>query len=782
MKRTLKIKAFVKFVVPAYFITLLALSFSNPANAVVTGDMPVGETGEALQETSLSLNICPTCDWQDPKIDNYTPDIAKKLEEQEGKNTANTFIFPHLLEFDAPKETGGSAFDKAIAGFPLEISNIAGSAVFYPVTTSAGLNLPDVSFHPRSSGLFGQTGRPLGVFSPEGFAFNKPKLSEQLGQQPQINVVHGGDRIDFAGEKPSIHHFFAFDGKPVTVSEADCPGIVAQGYGDKNPFVGLETSVFKAYIAGSPESPEFYIKISRKVAEQMQGWDLDMFDGFQPSGKDDYYIFRIPEGELICYRMKQGDSDPHVPNDPYFYPKEKKKKSKSFFGGFGLSIGPISTGSGGSDDSAPAKSQWALSTVGFKPLGGKEGRSAWDIETGQDNPVIIAVIDSGLDFLHPDFSLDNLYINTKEIPGNFIDDDGNGYVDDIAGWNFVDWNNAPFDDDGHGTVVSGIIAATSNNSEGIAGINWGAKIMPLKVSDSSGVSTAFNSAKAVIYAADNGAKVINLSIGGRKISKIEQMAIDYAYSKGCLIIAAAGNEGIDIKDYAPASLRGVITVGGTDQEDNPVENYNFGENVFISAPAKNIFSLRARNTSTLGRQLLNMHSFGPDRLYYIASGTSFAAPIVSATATLLFAHNPSLTNVQAEWILRKSSVDVGKKGWDPYAGYGRLDALKALSSEIENFIYARLFRLKKKGNLLEIYGTAAASSFGQYSLEIGEGAEPDNWRKINESSAQAGNSKIGSVKLDEIKGASEWTVRLSVKDKNGKEDVATKTFKVKDYL
>jgi subtilisin family serine protease len=420
--------------------------------------------------------------------------------------------------------------------------------------------------------------------------------------------------------------------------------------------------------------------------------------------------------------------------------------------------------------------------VGYGPLSKKKARSAWDIERGLDRPVTVAVIDSGLDFMHPDFSLDNLWVNTNEIPANFIDDDRNGYVDDVVGWNFVDWNNAPFDDDGHGTVVAGIIAANTNNSKGISGINWGAKVMVLKVSDSEGRTTAFDTAKAIVYAVNNGAEVINLSLGGGKASLIEQMAVDYATMKGVVVVAAAGNEGIDISDYAPASLRGVITVGGTDTEDKPVERYNYGDNVFIAAPAKRIFSLRARNTSTLGRNMLNMHSFGPDRAYYIADGTSFAAPIVSGTISLMLARDPSLSNEQIAWALRSTARDVGKKGWGPYTGFGRLDAFEALKANAGEFVWAQLWEPEKVKDVLVIYGTGYAASFDSYRLELGKGKRPGKWRTLHESKKPLISGAAGVVKAEDLKKSSYWTLRLSITDKNGKTSQDTLTLMTKDYF
>ena len=168
--------------------------------------------------------------------------------------------------------------------------------------------------------------------------------------------------------------------------------------------------------------------------------------------------------------------------------------------------------------------QWGLQRIGFLPPG--TGASAWDIESG-GTPVIVAVIDSGIDFFHPDLERHNIWQNPgEELNGK--DDDGNGYVDDLIGWNFIDDNNNPWDQAGHGTHISGVIAAARGNGAGIAGINSGAQIMPLKALNFLGRGRSVAIAEAIYYAVRNGARVINISFGGEHVSVIEKKAIDHA--------------------------------------------------------------------------------------------------------------------------------------------------------------------------------------------------------------------------------------------------------------
>lgn len=166
--------------------------------------------------------------------------------------------------------------------------------------------------------------------------------------------------------------------------------------------------------------------------------------------------------------------------------------------------------------------QWAIKRVGLTNGPG----SAWDLVGPDPQPIVVAVIDTGLDWNHLDFDWTNIWKNENEVPDNGVDDDNNGFIDDIIGWNFYDRSNNPWDHDGHGTIVSGIIAARQNNGVGMAGINPYARIMVLKALNSFGHSRASYLAAAIVYAVDNGARVINMSVGGKEITAIEREAID----------------------------------------------------------------------------------------------------------------------------------------------------------------------------------------------------------------------------------------------------------------
>lgn len=327
--------------------------------------------------------------------------------------------------------------------------------------------------------------------------------------------------------------------------------------------------------------------------------------------------------------------------------------------------------------------QWGLYNNGSNPVGhpGKVGadidaQKAWDIQKGSSN-VVVAVLDTGVDWDHPDLSA-RIWSNTDEIPGNGIDDDHNGYIDDVRGWDFANNDNNPMDDNGHGTVNAGIIGADTNNGVGIAGVDWHCQLMPVKVLDNTGWGLYSWWAKGLQYAADNGAKVISMSMGGQGANDTLKAAVDYAYGLNCVICASMGNDNSNTV-YYPAAYPNVIAVGAVDTDDTrcvppdwqpfgmPNGGSNYGSHIDVVAPGNWIYSTVWNNN------------------YQYWAGTSMACPYVSGLASLLFAQVPTLTNVQVYHIITSTADDqVGKPsedtpGWDQYYGYGRINAYKALT-------------------------------------------------------------------------------------------------------
>ncbi len=250
---------------------------------------------------------------------------------------------------------------------------------------------------------------------------------------------------------------------------------------------------------------------------------------------------------------------------------------------------------------------------------------AWDITTGSSS-IIVAVIDSGFPTQNIDLS-PNLWVNIKEIAGNGIDDDNNGYVDDINGYNFNADTPDIEDDHGHGSFCSGIIGAKGNNSSGIAGINWNVSIMALKPFDSNGTAYDPELVESIEYAVNNGAKVINASWGDWLYSSVVYSAVRQAVEKGVLFISAAGNDSMDLikKPHYPAAftLPNHLCVGASDWRDRWAIFSNFNDRlVDVHAPGYWVYSSRPT-------------------LYEYASGTSFAAPMVVGISALIMAKDPS---------------------------------------------------------------------------------------------------------------------------------------------
>lgn len=290
--------------------------------------------------------------------------------------------------------------------------------------------------------------------------------------------------------------------------------------------------------------------------------------------------------------------------------------------------------------------------------------SAWDIQTGTN--VIVAVIDSGVDYNHVDL-VDNMWVNLSEIPGNNIDDDNNGYVDDVKGWNFRANNNDPMDDNDHGTHVAGIIGAKSNNGVGVAGINWNVQIMPLKFMNANGQGRTSAAINALEYAIANGAKISNNSWGGGSFSQALFDAIQAANSAGHLFIAAAGNEGANNDQvlYYPSSydLSNIISVGASDDFDQAAGYSNFGrQTVDLFAPGTSILSTVRNNA------------------YRQRSGTSMAAPFVSGVAALMAAERSDLNGFELKNAIL-NNVDI-VNGLSESVSGGRLNAFAALTGAI----------------------------------------------------------------------------------------------------
>jgi len=280
---------------------------------------------------------------------------------------------------------------------------------------------------------------------------------------------------------------------------------------------------------------------------------------------------------------------------------------------------------------------------------------AWDITTGSPD-VVIAVIDGGVDTGHPDL-VNNVFVNPGEIPNNGIDDDGNGFVDDVSGWDFVRRDNDPNDETGHGSWMSGIAAAETNNEMDVAGVSWSSRVLPLKAGDPSGILVSLQ-IQAINYAitmAPRGVRVINMSFGGSTPTRERELALRAANEARIVAIAAAGNGGQDglgdnndVTPHFPSNfsltLDNVVAVAATDRLNQLASFSNFGpESVDVGAPGVGIFSLTSRDPSV---------QLGSATGLFNGDGTSPAAAIVSGLAALIYSEFPDITPLQVKQRLR----------------------------------------------------------------------------------------------------------------------------------
>lgn len=477
------------------------------------------------------------------------------------------------------------------------------------------------------------------------------------------------------------------------------------------------------------------------------------------------------------YPIKTVGLQEWIPNDPYFGSRSSWKQDY--------------------DD------LWGLKAI--------RAGSAWPISQGKG--AVVAVVDTGVDLEHPDLAA-NLWknpgetgiVNGVDLATNGIDDDQNGFIDDSSGWNFVGDTNDPSDDNGHGTHVSGTIAAIGNNGIGIIGVAPMAKVMPVKVLNHTGSGEASGIAQGIKYAVDMGADVINLSLGcGERCldNPIFVDAVSYAVQNGVLVVKAAGNSADDVALYSPENqnLEKPIVVSAHTQSSQLAGFSNYGDYVDISAPGggdanyferedqgqsqnlySNILSLLAKKNTLENEmqgapQWIGPYVLGQADQYVRLGGTSMAAPHVSGAVALLVSRFPLFTNLQIKRLLFANARDLGDSGNDRSFGFGGLDLTAALN-DASPMPVARLYMpIRSDGDKrIKITGIATAKNLMQFQIYSSPTHDNPSWSSSSITLTSGGKidteGLLGTFESKQAINSRSWFFKLVVKDQSGAESVA----------
>ena len=390
----------------------------------------------------------------------------------------------------------------------------------------------------------------------------------------------------------------------------------------KHAFSGLETNVEKKCRYGLDRWIKVMFESVDDLFEELERW------------KNHQFVLDAQLNHRMTFYLE--------PNDPYYY----------------------SSGSWGQE---------------FQDLYGMhliDAAGAWDVSTG-GNDFVVAVVDTGIDYNHEDI-IDNLWINEDEIPDNGVDDDNDGFVDNIYGADFSYDDGDPIDGHGHGTHCAGTVAGVGNNAIGVVGMNWQCKIMAVTGLDDEGSGDSQILADALCWAVDNGANVLSNSWGpwgGNPSDPIVEDAVCYVYGEDCVVVFAAGNDNADVQDYSPANMNITIAVAATDYQDTKAPFSNWGDLIDVSAPGVEILSLRAAGTDMYGD---GVHIV--DDNYYYADGTSMACPHVAGLAALIRSFVPDFANYEVLERIVSTTEDI--YDMNPWyvglLGSGRINASEAL--------------------------------------------------------------------------------------------------------
>ena len=415
---------------------------------------------------------------------------------------------------------------------------------------------------------------------------------------------------------------------------------------------------------------------------------------------------------------------------------------------------------------------------GFLRIGGLE---AWDITRGEST-VLIGVIDTGIEWEHDDLR-DALWINPAEDrngngrfePWSFgesregvfgdldgVDQDGNGYPDDVIGFdmvdqnipNFGDWNGrdgVPFDEQGHGTNVAGVIGAVPNNRIGIAGIAPDCRLVTIRAFDATGDGQDDDIAAAIVYAAAIGVDVLNMSFGDTYRSPLLADAVRFARERGVVMVSSSGNDGVPDPHY-PSGFDEVISVGATTDRDLLSFFSAYGSQLSLTAPGEGIVTTN------------------PGNGYKSVNGTSFSAPYVAGVAALLRSIRPDWTSEEIRGVLELSAEDLGPEGWDEDFGAGLLDAEAALSwpgPVLLEIASPRIDEGAAVDTTIAVIGSVIAPFLESWSLQIGSGELPEEWNVLSEGDEGEIRETLGAFSTVGL-AEGRHTIRLQLKLTDGR--------------
>lgn len=431
---------------------------------------------------------------------------------------------------------------------------------------------------------------------------------------------------------------------------------------------------------------------------------------------------------------------------------------------------------------------------------------AWGIARGLG--VVVAVVDTGLDYEHPDIAA-NVWVNPGEdLDGNDrvdpsdwngIDDDHNGFVDDLRGFDFANSIDAdrdgdydgpqdagdpdPFDDRGHGTHVAGTVAAVADNGIGIAGVAPRARIMPLKGFPAEGPGRDSDLWRAVLYAAENGARVINNSWSCSPLCPDNPLAeeiVAIVHAMDVVIVTSAGNLQTDVVLNSPEKLRETITVASSGQDDRPSESFtNFGWLVDVAAPGGGPSG--DPDVRIARRNILSLRSSGDDsdefasvgEGYWRSSGTSMSAPHVAGVAALLLSAEPDLDYESVRRRIRQAALDLGPPGHDRDMGAGRLDAWQTLAGPPLPDLTAAITGPRQGSRFapepdafVDVLGSAAGADLDRFELHYGRGNAPADWTRIATGSRPVQDGRLARWPIGGLEQGT-YVVRLDVWARSG---------------